>query len=207
VAGNGPGTPQVTGPFDALVGVFDMEARKVASVRHSIEGPAAVGGAGFEWMSYFPLKAGRYEVRVGIAPQAGAAASSVYGYVDVPELKPAALAMSGVRFEVAPEAGRPQTTLRRRFSGRDEIEAFVQVRRAPSSRLPVSVRLQVIDDRDVVVVGRTTEFDDGAFAADVAGYRCPLPLSELRPGRYLLRIEAAQATTERREVPFIVGER
>ena len=163
--------PHLAGPFEALIVVFasNMAARKVASVRQSIDAPAAIGGAGFEWMSYLALKPGRYEVRVGIAPKAGAAASSVYGYVDVPELKPGVLAMSGVRFESALEAGRPQPTLRRWFAGRGGIDAFVQVRRAADNRSPVSVRLEVIDDRDVVVVERTTDTDDGAFTADVAG--------------------------------------
>jgi VWFA-related protein len=206
-SGNGTGASPVAGPFDALIGVFDMQARKVASVRHSIEAPAAVGGAGFEWMSYFPLKPGRYEVRVAVAPTAGVTASSVYGYVDVPELMPGALAMSGVRFESAPEAGRPQPTLRRRFAEREAIDAFVQVRRAEGSRLPLSVRVSVIDGRDVVVVEKTTELDDGAFTAEIAGYRYSLPLSELRPGRYLLRIEAKQSTIVGREVPFVVGDR
>jgi VWFA-related protein len=206
-SGDGSGMPRVEGPFEALIGVFDMQARKVASVRHSIDAPAAIGGAGVEWMSHFPLEPGRYEIRVGVAPKAGAAAGSVYGYVDVPQPKPGVLAMSGVRFESALEGGRPAPTLRRWFAGSGEIDAFVQVRRAADNRSPVSVRVKVIDGGDGVVVERTTEIDDGAFTADVAGYRYPLPLSELRPGRYLLRIEAAQAMTERREVPFVVGDR
>jgi VWFA-related protein len=206
-SGEGVGTPGLAGPFDALVGVFDMSARKVASVRQSIEAPAAIGGGGFEWISYFPLKPGRYEVRVAVAPAAGAPASSVYGYVDVPELKSDVLGVSGVRLESVFETGRQQPTLRRSFGGRDLIDASVQVRRAADDRSPVSVRVKVIDERDVTVAENSTNIDDGAFAADVAGYRYSLPLSELRPGRYLLRIEAAQATTVRREVPFVVADR
>jgi hypothetical protein len=201
------GVPAGAGRFDVLVVVFDMLARKVASVRQAIEAPAAPGGAGFEWMSHFPLKPGRYEVRIGIQPKASSVASSVYGYIDVPELKSDALAMSGVRFESALGASRPQPTLRRTFVEREAIDAFVQVRRVVGSHAPVSIRVTVTDDRDVVAVRKTSDLDERAFAVDVAAYRYPLPLSELRPGRYVLRIEASQATAvERRAVPFVVGE-
>ena len=178
-----------------------------ARLRAVIDAPAAVGGAGSEWVSHFPLKPGRYEVRVGIQPKASSVASSVYGYIDVPELKSDALAMSGVRFESALGASRPQPTLRRTFVGREAIDAFVQVRRAVGSHAPVSIRVTVSDDRDLVAVEKTRDLDERAFAADVAAYRYPLPLSELRPGRYVLRIEASQETAvERRAVPFVVGE-
>ena len=206
-SGDGAGLPHLAGPFDALIGVFDMQARKVASVRHSIDAPATVGGAGFEWMAHFPLKPGRYEVRVAIAPRSGAAAGSVYGYVDVPPARPEALAMSGVRFEMVLEGALPQPTLRRAFAGGGDVDAFVQVRRPAGSRSPVSVRATLIDDRDLVTVESKADIDDAAFAADLADYRYRLPLSELRAGRYLLRIEAAQFTTERREVRFVVGDR
>lgn len=201
------GVPTGAGPFDVLVVVFDMLARKVGSVRQPIDAPAAIGDAGFEWMSYLRLKPGRYEVRVGVQPKASSVASSVYGYIDVPELKSGALAMSGVRFESALGASGPQPTLRRTFVGREAIDAFVQVRRVVGSQAPVSVRVTLTDDRDAVAVQQTSELDERAFAADVAAYRYPLPLSELRPGRYVLRIEASQATAvERRAVPFVVGE-
>jgi hypothetical protein len=126
------------------------------------------------------------------------AAGSVYGYVDVPELTRDTLALSGLRLS---RGGA--TTLRRTFSSEDDVEAEIQIHR---SGRPGSIDVRVLDGRNREVAAQQVALAAPSFSeAGIANYRMPLPLRGLRPGEYLLVIEAADdKRTERRDVRFSV---
>ncbi len=213
-AQSGPTTPagDISGRgFDALVAVFDERARPVTSSTQAIEPPApgASDDGTFEWLSLFPMKPGRYEVRVGIVETGTGRTGSVYGFVDVPKTGAEnRFSLSGVRLQAAvPASSDPAPTLRRAFAATDVVTADLTVHRAGESARPIVVRAQVTDERNRTLSESSDTLDGTRFTpAGVATVRFDLPLSTLAPGRYLLTMEALSDGTaaERRDVPFSV---
>jgi VWFA-related protein len=207
--GGSGSAPKVSGRgFEALVAVFDERARRIASSRESVESVASADGT-VEWLSFFPMKPGRYEVRVGVAESGTGRTGSVYGYVDVP--KPAAgegFSVSGVTLEAAvPPSAEPAATLRRTFASSEAITARLTIHQGADSDRPIAVRTRVLDEKAHTVAGSATTVEPSGFSpAGVAEIRFDVPLSTLPPGRYLLTMEASRDGTpaQRRDVPFSV---
>jgi hypothetical protein len=193
--------------FEALVAVFDERARRVASSRQSVESVASPDGT-IEWLSSFPTKPGRYEVRVGVAETGTGRTGSVYGYVDVPNTAAGeGFSLSGVTLEAALPSSAPAATLRRTFAATALVSAELKVHRAGGGGAPIVVRTRVIDERDRTVSESSDTIDGTQFSpAGVASFRFDLPLTTLAPGRYLLTMQASGggAAVQHRDVQFSV---
>jgi hypothetical protein len=206
--GGSGSAPNVSGRrFEALVAVFDERASRIATLRQSVESVASPDGT-IEWLSSFPTKPGRYEVRVGVVDTGTALTGSVYGYVDVPKTAANGFTLSGVRLQTAaPSSSDSAPTLRRTFATTETVTAELSVHRAGERASAIVVRTRVIDERNRTVSEASDNLDSTRFTpAGVASVRFDLPLSTLAPGRYLLTREALKDGTaaERRDVPFSV---
>ncbi len=205
--------------LDVLVGVFDEKAKPVTNARHTVELPAITDTQTRADAQLPPLdlKPGHYEVRIGVERRGDSTTGSVYGYVDVPDLGDGPIALSGVTMQALPRPSGelPLTiaplltspTLRRTFSARDLVTAFVQVRvKDEKDRAALTLHARVVDDQDRVALDAPTDLARVTFDDDgIASVPVDVPVETLAPGKYLLTIEAAiHDHGQHRDVPFEV---
>ena len=155
------------------------------------------------------LPPGRYQLRVGVRETGAGEMGTVFADVQVPDYTARGLTMSGLlltdeaarlQFSPQPDAQLPAGTLpgpaisRRTFRQSDVVSAFAEIYDSSSSR--EAKRIEVV----TTLVG---EDGNAAFssresvaggAADVKSSRIPIAkqiaLKDIRPGRYVLRVEA-----------------
>jgi VWFA-related protein len=202
--------------LDVRVGVFDAHAKSVQDEREVIETPAARGSADVESRSYLSLEPGSYEIRVGVSDAQSGRSGSVYGYVDVPDLRKAALSLSGVAMQVLPEpiAGTPllipavltAPTVRRTFAADEVVTAFAQLHFKDLATSTVAWRFRILDDQGHVILDQSRPVESASVSdAGVADVHVDVPVKSLKPGRYLLTIEASAGEHhQRRDVPFSI---
>ena len=195
---------------------FDTHGREQGSVRQVFDAAAIPGS--FDVLARMYLRPGQYEIRASLdAPGGASTAGSVYGYIDVPDFRRQRISLSGIALGRRGRAALPADgladllptapTAERVFAPSDRVKGFVRMYQQTSGR-PVAATLTVavLDATDRVLTEQTTAFDAGRFeparAAD-----CPfdLPLANLAPGDYLLRLDArASKATATRGVRFTV---
>jgi VWFA-related protein len=163
------------------------------------------------------LKPGHYEVRIGVERRGDGTTGSVYGDVDAPRADDGPIALSGVTLQALPRPNGdlPLTiaplltspTLRRTFSTRDLVTAFVQVRvKDEKARSALTLHARIVDDQDRVALDAPIDlsrltFDD----AEIADVPIVVPVETFAAGKYLLTIEAAVSDrAPHRDVPFEV---
>ena len=164
----------------------------------------------YEVLGRLDLAPGRYELRVSAS---AATSGSVYGYVDVPEFSREPLSMSGLVLGTTPTTPAGNTaaisdllpfapTTRRAFTTSDAVTAFVRVY-ASSAPAEIATVVRVIDANDMVVFEEPRKVTSESIAgADVPA---TLPIDRLRPGRFLLTVEAtAGRHSTRRAILFEV---
>jgi hypothetical protein len=140
----------------------------------------------------------------------------VYADVDVPDFQKAPLSMSGVAVSVMPgvpaapaaalSALVPITpTTEREFLRIERVSAFLRVYQGGKpSPVTLTTRVLAVDDKVVVEETKTLAVEQFSAnrSADVA---FAVPVSQLAPGEYLLRFEAASSRNSvRRDVRFTV---
>jgi VWFA-related protein len=191
----------IAGKLDVLIAAYDRQFTPVGeSLKQRLDIPAAVvaGRAGFQWTSVLKPPPGDYEVRAAVATADGTRAASVIGYIDVPDVKKAGLALSGI---VVKSAGAP--TLRRAFAASEPIGVSFQVARAQTAPADVAVSYRLTDDAN-------GDLASGVFPRPATGtgavepYDFVLHLPDAA-GRYVLTIEASDGRrVARREIPLTV---
>ena len=176
----------------------------------------AADGLRYESISTLSLKPGRYEVRVASRQERADLVGSVFTYVDVPDFESEPVTLSGVVLldSHAPTATPPAAlagvldtspTTRRGFTTADDVSALIRVyqlrRQTPTA---VTMMFYVLDGSRRVMSAEIALSAD-RFRAGAADARYPLPLSALKAGAYVLRVEAsAPGTSLHRELPFTV---
>jgi VWFA-related protein len=187
---------------DVLVAALDPQGKIAASTRHTGSIPWVPGSvvpAPYELLSRLELKPGRYEIRAVMDVHSGER-SGVYGFVEVPRFKEAALALSGILLEATPASQTAPKgafsdllpivpTARREFEFTDRVRAFARiVRGGGNAAQQTRVASRVIDTRGGVAFeahGEATA--DGDYAID-------LPIDDLPAGEYLLEVRAVSGT-------------
>jgi VWFA-related protein len=175
----------------------------------------APGELRYEAISTLQLDPGTYELRAAARHERTGEIGSVHAYLDVPDFSRNALTLSGVVLldRNAPTATPPEAlaglldaapTTRREFRTADEVSALVRVYQR--QRAPITVSFRVLDSGLAEVAAGASTLPPGQFTgAGSADARYPLPLGSLRPGAYVLRIEATrERATARRDVRFEV---
>lgn len=156
------------------------------------------------------LPPGRYQLRVGVRESGAGEMGSVFYDLQVPDYDDSDLAMSGLlltdgaarrQFSPQPDDQLPAgalpapATSRRTFSQHDVISVFAEVYDSKSSRNPRRIEVvSTLVGEDGGAVFSSRESVGGGTSADVKSSRIPIAkqiaLKDVRPGRYVLRVEA-----------------
>jgi VWFA-related protein len=208
VTGIRQAAPAVAGrPVTVVTAAFDRNGRSVEAQTQTVGvtwRPDRTGTMPYDVLSRLTLEPGRYEIRVAVDAGPNAEAS-VYSFVDVPDFRKGAVALSGLVLSRVPEGlAAPRDafdallpvvpTASRRFAQTDQVGALVRVYQArDSTARPVSLSSRVVDRDDRVRTSGALTLEADRFAGTgAADYRVDLPLAALDRGEYLLTIEAAQ---------------
>jgi VWFA-related protein len=155
------------------------------------------------------LPPGRYQLRIGVRESGAGEMGTVFYDLDVPDFTRQRLSMSGLLLS-APSAQQTFTvqpdpiaskllpgaaTSSRVFATSDVVSLYAEVYESASSgpprRIDVTTRLINEEGRDVVTARELLE--RGASAGDKSAtfaVKRDIPLKDVAPGRYLLRVEA-----------------
>jgi VWFA-related protein len=209
-------------PLEIAVLASDERGRTAGGTRQTgtVEvprGAAATGGAAagvVELQTYLTLPPGEYELRAAVMNGDTRAASSVFTHITVPSFKDTRLDLSDAVVGTRENAGSlpdgapaipivPTTT--RVFNAGTPAWAFLRVYRAGTDAEPhVSVDATVLDIDGKPV--RHQSLQSAAFTGRTADVRVGLPLKDLGPGRYVLRIDAKQGAAEAsRAITYVVA--
>lgn len=171
------------------------------------------------------LPPGRYQMRIGVRESGAGEMGTVFYDLDVPDFARGRLTMSGLLL-TAPSARRTMTvqadeiatkllpgaaTSRRTFTSSDVLSLYAEIYENGSSGPPrrVDLTTRLVDEagrdvsvaRDVLERG-TTAANDRSVTFVVSK---EVPLKDLAPGRYLLRVEA-QLRGETGDESFVARE-
>ncbi|HEV3214328.1 MAG TPA: VWA domain-containing protein [Vicinamibacterales bacterium] len=199
-------------PLEIAVLASDERGRPAAGARQTgtVQVPLAPGSAGatagfVELQTYLTLPPGEYELRAAVMDRDARAASSVFTHVTVPSFEDARLDLSDVVLGTRENAGSlpegapalpivPTTT--RVFNAGTPAWAFLRVYRAAETDAGqrVSIDATLLDSEGRRV--RHQSLQSAAFTGRNADVRIGLPLKDLAPGGYVLRIDAKQGRAE-----------
>ena len=171
--------------------------------------------AQYEVLTALALPPGRYQVRVAAQSTLLDRNGSVYTELDVPDFNSHVLQLSGVVLSADPTwrltaaeglegiLPVPVTTVRT-FGATTAVKAFARIYNR--AREPIAIRATITDQEGATVFGRETPFATTQFTPQgTADFQMNLPISSLRPGRYLLTLEAAgKQKPSTRQVRFSV---
>ena len=153
------------------------------------------------------LAPGRYQLRIGVREAASRKLGSVFYDVAVPDFTKEPLMLSGLLLTTASSqkavAALRDTTLektlltpatsRREFSQSDTLSLLAEIYDNNSSQQPrqidASVRLVAEDGREIFAA-RDSIQNGSARNWTAYGYARDIPLKDVPPGRYLLRVDA-----------------
>jgi VWFA-related protein len=180
---------------------------------------------GFRLLNRLDLPPGRYQIRFAARDAGGGALGSVIYELEVPDFVKAPLTMSGIAITSMAGASLPTTkpdeqlktvlpgppVALRTFPPNDELGLFVEVYDNEASKPhKVDITTTVTSD-DAKVVFKN---DEERSSTDIQGkrggygYVGRIPIRDLAPGRYVLKVEArsrlGQGATVDREVQFDV---
>jgi VWFA-related protein len=162
------------------------------------------------------LPPGRYQIRIGARDAVAGQTGSVFYDLEVPDFRKEKLMLSGLLITSAMSQQAPSiqpdpvvakvmpapATSRREFSKGDLLAVYTEVYDNISSRqarrIDMTVRLlsetgtEVFVSRDELANGTT----QGEKPWEIFGYTRQIPLKDVPPGRYLLRVEGQARTIE-----------
>jgi VWFA-related protein len=167
---------------------------------------ARVQQAGFRIQSRLEVPPGRYQLRVAVR-EGGGKIGSVYYDLVVPDFAKEPLSMSGLVLSSAlagsvPTAGTiPEIkdilpgppTAARAFSTRDQLAVLAEVydnQRQASHRVEIVTSLRANDGRVAFSTSETRSSSELGGGTGGYGYTAVIPLGDLVPGLYVLRVEA-----------------
>ncbi len=199
-------------PIDVTVAAFDATGRPRASARQTIDlewptATAAATRARPEALTRLALDPGDYEIRVAVENTSSQQASSVFSYVTVPAFASLPLSLSTIVIDAPrPTNHVPREALQdllpvapttarafRRAGG--PVAAFFRIyqgTRRDDDLQQAAVRVRIVDAQDRTVRDEGLTLAASAFGdARAADCRIGLPIAQLPPGDYLLRLEVA----------------
>jgi VWFA-related protein len=181
---------------------------------------------GVRVLSRLELPPARYQLRVGVHESVGGAVSTVPYDLEIPDYSEADLTLSGLTL-TSTAAGafmtpQPDAQLRdvfpappvatRSFLRDERVGVYVELydNSAPAAHtVDFTTTVRPIDDLRPRFSAQESRTIEAGTAARTHGFTTEIPLRELAPGQYVLRVEATSRFNERtvaREVPFEVNE-
>jgi VWFA-related protein len=170
------------------------------------------------------LPPGRYQLRVGVREAGSGSAGSVPIDLEVPDFGAAPLSMSGIVVSSESSAGIPTTrvdellkdvlpdmpTVTREFPRGDALTVYAEVYDQLTTPHKVEITTTATADDGRVMYSRSDQQSSELLRnpGDGFGHLATIPLKDVIPGRYVLKIEArstaAGAASAVREVEFTV---
>ena len=204
-----------SGEVEAVAAAFDGNGKSANYLRQTL---AAKGTSSYDILSPLPLKPGRYEIRTALAERGGKAGGSTFTYVDVPDFRKAAFAVSGLVLEAVPgPLAAPESafndvmpivpTALREFAQSDRVRAFCRIyQHGARTPQPVDVLARIHDAAGRAAFEQRRRIAREQVNGDrTAEYLLELPTGTLNAGQYLLSIELRGSNrTERRDVRFTI---
>jgi VWFA-related protein len=175
-----------------------------------------VKATGFRVIQSLDLAPGRYQLRVGVLESQTKKAGSVTFDLEVPEFAKAPLSMSSLALTsamsgIAPTV-RPKDPLEkllpgplssyREFTPEDEIALFAEVYDTIKQAHKVEIAATVMAEGGQTVFQTREERDSSELAGSSGGYgfQTRVPLKNVAPGLYVLRVEATARVGDRQVV-------
>lgn len=194
---------RVAGKLDVLVRAYDRVFTPIGmplKQRLDVPASAVAGSSAFQWASVLKPPPGDYEVRAAVATADGKDTANVIGYIDVPDLKKAELALSGIIVKSGGAA-----TVQREFGAGTAIGLSFQVARAKNATGGAAVRYVLRDGLGQVVATIEVPHERAmTIAPGVEGYDIGVRLPALA-GRYVATLEASDGHgAVQRQVLFTV---
>ena len=157
------------------------------------------------------LPPGRYQIKVGARESVSGQAGSVFYDLEVPDFRKERLMIGGLLMTTPSVQQTPSiqpdpnvsdkllpapATSRREFPRTDVLALYTEIYDNDSSRQArrVDVTVRLISETGAEVIVSRDELENGNSGEkpwEIYGYAKRIPLKELAPGRYLLRVEAA----------------
>jgi hypothetical protein len=191
----------IAGKLDVVIATYDRVFTPVGTpLKQGLDIPPGTVAANstFQWTTVLKPPPGDFEVRAAVATADGKRAANVIGYVDVPDVKKADVALSGIVVK-----SRGAATLRRAFDPGEPVIVSFQAARGKAAHGDLEVRYRLTND-----VGQALAEGDVPRGASGKGLVEPYDLALRMPessGEYVLAIAAAAGThTVRRELPVTV---
>ncbi len=193
------------------------------------ETKARVEQTGVRLLNRIDLPPGRYQLRVAARESGGGALGSVVYDLDVPDFYKSAFSMSGLAItsiaasmlptvkaddQLRTMLPAPPSALRT-FPSNDELAIFAEVYdNAASTPHKVDITTKVTSDTSKVVFTAAEERSSTDIQGKGGGYgyATRIPLSDIAPGIYVLRVDArsrlgSSGSTTSREVQFTIEDR
>jgi VWFA-related protein len=196
-------------PLELVVAAFNPTGQPRASARQTVDLAWPANGQGatlrVEALTRLALDPGDYEVRVAVQNTRSEQVSSVFSYITVPPFGSVPLSLSTIvvdapRTTTSVPRGALQgllpvaPTTARSFSRDQAVSVLMRAYQGTErddALAPVGVRMQIVDAQSRVVRDDAMPLSAAAFQATrAADCRIVLPVSQLAPGEYLLRLEA-----------------
>jgi len=207
-------TTPVGAPLDVALAVLDQRGRRVTLRRGT--GSTAIPG---DLRTHVVLAPGEYELRAALQPRGTDTAASVFSQLSVPAFADAPLSMSdlvlGTREIGVPSADPAAPAIpivistARTFPRKEAAWAFAEVYQGTQrsdALQKVDVRIVVVDRTGTTVHAESHVLDASVFDRRRAAIRVQLPLDVLKPGTYVLHVDATRGSlTAARSVAFAVN--
>ncbi|HMF59129.1 MAG TPA: hypothetical protein VK595_02085, partial [Vicinamibacterales bacterium] len=197
-------------PFELMTVALDHSGRSIGTARQTLDLPRTAGEAGQERrvdiLSRLDLPPGDYEIRVGATGGDTSQSASVFTYVTVPAFDTEPLSLSSIVIGALPATmTSPREflvpllpivpTAQREFTSIGRITAFLRIYQGTNRRDPIQqVQLQgfLVDAKGQKISGESIVLTEAQFGnGRTNDHFFSLPIANLPPGDYLLRIEAA----------------
>jgi VWFA-related protein len=211
-------------PLEVVASAFDAGGRAKGEARQTIElswpASAAADERRLDVLSRLDLPPGEYEIRVAVSGAEPRRTASVFSYVTVPAYDSAPLSLSNIVFGATDETSTaPEDfltpllpvvpTTQREFTTKDTLVSFLRIYQGTGRKdplVPVQLRSAILNGQGKVIAEQTQVVEAAKFSEGrAANHGLTLPLANLEPGDYLLRLEAEMgARTAGRAVRFVI---
>ena len=205
----GDAKPAAATPIEVVAQAYDRRNRPVGMAKQTFQvardGEGAGAGRRVDLLSRLDLPPGEYEIRVGVSSPADARTATVFSYVTVPAFNATPLSLSNIVVRAMPETvTAPKDfvagllpilpTGLRDFSASQQLIGFVRIYQGTGRTnplVPVQFRTSILDAHGAVVASQLNTLQPAQFQKErAADHFITLPLAGLRPGDYLLQIQA-----------------
>lgn len=183
-----------------------------------------VSRTGLRFLSRINLPPARYQIRVGAAESVGKGVGTVPYDLEVPDYSKSTFMLSGLALTsssanayvtTAPDPLlkdilSPAPTAARAFDRQEQLVAFVELYVTPGpapTRVEFVATVRSAANGRIFFSTRDTRALETSTRSLTHGFKAEVPLSNLDPGMYVLRVEAASTAKDQsvdREIPFEV---